>query len=148
MTFKERIDQDMSAAAKARDKVTLSALRLIKTALHNREIDLKREANDAEFLQILSGMVKQRRDSIEQFARGGRADLVEKEEAELRIIQTFLPQPLSEEEILHEIRKAMDETGASGVKDMGKVMKVLMPRVAGRADGKLVGEKVKGALSA
>ncbi len=148
MTFKTKIDQDMSVAAKARDKITLSALRLIKTALHNREIDLKREVNDAEFLQILSGMVKQRKDSIEQFARGGRADLVEKEEAELKIIQAFMPQQLSEEDVLHEIRKAIDETGAVSVKDMGKVMKVLMPKLTGKADGKLVGEKVKAALSA
>ena len=148
MTFKTKIDQDMSVAAKAKDKMTLSALRLIKTALHNREIDLKREVNDTEFLQILSGMVKQRKDSIEQFARGGRADLVEKEEAELRIIQAFMPQQLSEEDVLHEIRKAIDETGAVSVKDMGKVMKVLMPKLTGKADGKLVGEKVKAVLSA
>ncbi|MDO9558618.1 MAG: GatB/YqeY domain-containing protein [Syntrophales bacterium] len=148
MTFKTKIDQDMSVAAKAKDKMTLSALRLIKTALHNREIDLKREVNDTEFLQILSGMVKQRKDSIEQFARGGRADLVEKEEAELKIIQAFMPQQLSEEDVLHEIRKAIDETGAVSVKDMGKVMKVLMPKLTGKADGKLVGEKVKAVLSA
>ena len=147
MTFKTKIDQDMSVAAKAKDKMTLSALRLIKAALHNREIDLKREVNDTEFLQILSGMVKQRKDSIEQFARGGRADLVEKEEAELKIIRAFMPQQLSEEDVLHEIRKAIDETGAVSVKDMGKVMKVLMPRLTGKADGKLVGEKVKAALS-
>lgn len=147
MTFKAKIDQDMSVAAKAKDKMTLSALRLIKTALHNREIDLKREVNDTEFLQILSGMVKQRKDSIEQFAKGGRVDLVEKEEAELKIIQAFMPQQLSEEDVLHEIRKAIDETGAVSVRDMGKVMKVLMPKLTGKADGKLVGEKVKAALS-
>jgi len=147
MTFKTKIEHDMSVAAKARDKMTLSALRLIKAALHNREIDLKREVNDTEFLQILSGMVKQRKDSIEQFARGGRADLVEKEEAELKIIQAFMPQQLSEEDVLHEIRKAIDETGAVSVKDMGKVMKVLIPKLTGKADGKLVGEKVKAALS-
>ncbi len=148
MTFKIKIDQDMSVAAKAKDKITLSALRLIKTALHNREIDLKREVNDSEFLQILSGMVKQRKDSIEQFARGGRADLVEKEEAELKIIQAFMPQQLSEKDVLDEIRKAIDETGALSIKDMGRVMKVLMPKLTGKADGKLVGEKVKEVLSA
>jgi len=148
VTFKTKIDQDMSVAAKARDKMTLSALRLIKTALHNREIDLKREVNDTEFLQILSGMVKQRKDSIEQFAKGGRTDLVEKEEAELKIIQAFMPQQLSEEEMLHEIRKAIDETGAVSVRDMGKVMKVLMPKLTGTVDGKILGEKVKAALTA
>jgi len=147
MIFKTRIDQDMITAAKARDKMTLSALRLIKTALHNREIDLKRELDDAEFLQLLSSMVKQRKDSIDQFAKGGRMDLLEKEEAELKIIQSFMPEQMSEEDILKEIQKAIDETGAVSVKDMGKVMKVLMSKLTGRADGKLLSEKVKAALS-
>jgi uncharacterized protein len=148
MTFKTKIDRDMVTAAKEKDKMTLSTLRLIKTALHNREIDLKRELNDTEFLQLLSSMVKQRKDSIEQFAKGGRTDLVEKEQAELKIIQAFMPEQMSEEDILLEIRKAIDETGALNVKDMGKVMKVLMPKLTGKADGKLLGEKVKAALSA
>jgi len=148
MTFKTKIDQDMVTAAKGKDKITLSTLRLIKTALHNREIDLKRELSDTEFLQLLSSMVKQRKDSIEQFAKGGRTDLVEKEGAELKIIQAFMPEQMSEEDILREIQKAIDETGALNVKDMGKVMKVLMPKLTGKADGKLLGEKVKAALSA
>ena len=148
MTFKTKIDRDMVTAAKEKDKMTLSTLRLIKTSLHNREIDLKRELDDTEFLQLLSSMVKQRKDSIEQFAKGGRTDLVEKEQAELKIIQAFMPEQMSEEDILLEIRKAIDETGALNVKDMGKVMKVLMPKLTGKADGKLLGEKVKAALSA
>lgn len=148
MKFKTKIDQDMVVAAKEKDKITLSALRLIKAALHYREIDLKRDLNDSEFLQTLSSMVKQRKDSIEQFARGGRPDLVEKEEAELKIIQAFMPQQMSEEDILQEIRKAIDETGALSVKDMGKVMKVLMPKLTGKADGKLLSEKVRTILSA
>jgi hypothetical protein len=147
MTFKTKIDQDMLVAAKAKDKAALSALRLIKAALHNREIDLKRELDDSEFIQVLSGMVKQRRDSIEQFAKGGRTDLVEKEEADLKIIQTFMPQPLSQEEMLLEIRKAVDETGALSLRDMGRVMKALMPKLTGRVDGKLLSEKVKAVLS-
>ena len=148
MTFKAKIDQDMLVAAKGKDKLTLSALRLIKAALHNREIDLKRELNDSEFLQVLSGMVKQRRDSIEQFAKGGRTDLVEKEEAEMKIIQAFMPQPLSQEEMLQEIRQAVNETGALTVKDMGRVMKALMPKLTGRVDGKLLSDRVKALLSA
>mgnify|MGYP003590974149 FL=1 len=148
MTFKEKIEQDMVAAAKAKDRATLSALRLIKTALHNREIDLKRELDEAEFIQVLSTMVKQRKDSIEQFAKGGRADLVEKEESELKVIQSFMPAQMSEEDVSREIRQAIAETGAVSVKDMGKVMKVLMPKLTGKADGKAVGEKVKAALSA
>jgi uncharacterized protein YqeY len=148
MTFKEKIDTQMILAAKMKDKIRLSALRMLKSGLHNREIDLKRELGEAEFLQLLSSMVKQRRDSIEQFARGGRKDLVEKEEAELKVIEEFLPAQLSEEELDATIAEAVREVGAEGVRDMGKVMKVLMPKLTGRADGKAVGEKVKARLSA
>ncbi len=147
MTMKKQVEQDMIQAAKDRDKIRLSALRLIKTAMHNREIDLKRDLNEPELLQLLSGMVKQRRDSIEQFAKGGRADLVAQEEAELAIIQSYMPQQLSREEIEAEIDKAVVEAGALSVKDMGKVMKVLMPRITGKADGKLVGDLVKARLA-
>jgi uncharacterized protein len=147
MTFKKKVDQEMILAAKATDKIRLSALRLLKNGLHNREIDLRRELNEAEFLQLLSGMVKQRRDSIEQFDKGGRPDLVEKEEAELKVIQEFLPAQMSEADLDAIIAEAIRETGAAGVRDMGKVMKVLMPRVAGKADGKAVGDKVKLRLS-
>jgi uncharacterized protein YqeY len=148
MGLYERVNQEMVLAAKERDKLRLSAVRLIKTGLHNREIDLKRPLNDEECLQLLSAMVKQRRDSIEQFRQGGRMDLVEKEEAELKIIQTFMPEQISEESIAAEIEKAIQEVSAISIKDMGKVMKVLMPRLIGRADGKLVGDKVKARLSA
>ena len=147
MTFKNKVDQEMILAAKATDKIRLSALRLLKNGLHNREIDLRRELNEAEFLQLLSGMVKQRRDSIEQFDKGGRPDLVEKEEAELKVIQEFLPAQMSEADLDAIIAEVIRETGAAGVRDMGKVMKVLLPRVAGTADGKAVGEKVKLRLS-
>ena len=148
MTFKNKVDQEMILAAKATDKIRLSALRLLKNGLHNREIDLKRELNEAEFFQLLSGMVKQRRDSIEQFEKGGRPDLVEKEEAELKVIREFMPAQMSETELDDLIAEAIRETGAAGVRDMGKVMKILMPKVTGKADGKTVGEKVKLILSA
>lgn len=147
MNYKEKIEQDSVAAAKAKDKIRLSALRMMKAALHNREIDLKRDLTEAEFLQALSAMVKQRKDSIEQFEKGGRKDLVEKEEAELKIIQAFLPQPFSEEELTQAIEKAIEAVGAQGQKDMGKVMKALMPVISGKADGKEVSEKVKARLS-
>ena len=148
MTLKKKMDQEMILAAKAKDKIRLSALRMLKSGLHNREIDLKRELNEAEFLQLLSTMVKQRKDSIEQFEKGGRADLVEKEEAELKVIREFMPAQMSEEELDTIITESIRETGAVGVRDIGKVMKVLMPKVAGKADGKTVGEKVKLILSA
>jgi uncharacterized protein YqeY len=138
----------MILAAKGKDKLRLSVVRLIKTGLHNREIDLKRPLNDEECLQLLSAMVKQRRDSIEQFRQGRRMDLVEKEEGELGIIQSFMPEQMSEEDIAKEIENAVREVGAVSIKDMGKVMKVLMPKLTGRADGKLVGDKIKARLSA
>jgi len=147
VTLKKKMDQEMILAAKAKDKIRLSALRLLKSGLHNREIDLKRELNEAEFLQLLSAMVKQRRDSIEQFEKGGRTDLVEKEEAELKVIQEFMPTPMSETELDAMIAEAIRETGAASVRDMGKVMATLMPKVTGKADGKMVGEKVKARLS-
>ncbi|MBA4421724.1 MAG: glutamyl-tRNA amidotransferase [Syntrophus sp. (in: bacteria)] len=148
MAFKEKIAEEMVLAAKAKDKIRLSALRMLKSGLHNREIDLKRELGETEFLQLLSSMVKQRKDSIEQFAKGGRTDLVEKEEAELTVIEEFLPAQLSEAELDAAIAEAVSEVGAVGVRDMGKVMKVLIPKLTGRADGKAVGEKVKARLSA
>ncbi|MDP2838548.1 MAG: GatB/YqeY domain-containing protein [Syntrophales bacterium] len=147
MTLKKKMDQEMILAAKAKDKIRLSALRMLKSGLHNREIDLKRELNEAEFLQLLSAMVKQRKDSIEQFEKGGRTDLVEKEEAELKVIQEFMPTPMSEAELDAMIAEAIRETGAASVRDMGKVMAILMPKVTGKADGKMVGEKVKARLS-
>ncbi|MBU0575172.1 MAG: GatB/YqeY domain-containing protein [Proteobacteria bacterium] len=148
MMFKETVDREMILATKSKDKIRLSALRMLKNGLHNREIDLKRELDEVEFLQLLSSMVKQRKDSIEQFEKGGRMDLVEKEQAELKIIEEFLPAQLSEADLDAAITEAIRETGATSARDMGKVMKVLMPKLTGRADGKAVGEKVKARLSA
>lgn len=147
MDLSAKIEQQLVTAVKARDKVTLSALRMLKTALHNKEIDLARKLNEAESMQVLSQMVKQRKDSIEQFSRGGRQDLVEKEEAELKVLQAFMPEQMSDDELDALIRELIAETGAVSTKDMGKVMKALMPKIAGRADGKAAGEKVKALLS-
>ena len=147
MDIQAKLNEDMVTAAKAKDKIRLSALRMLKTALHNREIDLMRPLNETETMQVLSGLVKQRKDSIELFAKGGRQDLVEKEEAELKILQDFMPAQMSDEEVETLIQKAIADVGAASVKDMGKVMKVLMPQITGRADGKAAGEKVKALLS-
>ena len=148
MTFQEKLNQEMVLAAKAKDSLRLTTLRMLKSGLHNREIDLKRALNEEEFYQLLAGMVKQRKDSIEQFGKGGRVDLVQKEQAELRIIEAFLPAPLSEADIDAAIGEAIAAVAATGTRDMGKVMKALMPKLTGRADGKAVGEKVKARLSA
>ena len=147
MDYKAKIDQQSVEAAKAKDKIRLSALRMMKTGLHNREIDLKRVLTEAEFLQVLASMVKQRRDSIEQFEKGGRTDLVAQETAELKVILEFMPPELSEEDITAAIDKAIQETGAAGPKDMGKVMKALMPVISGKADGKAVSDQVKARLT-
>jgi len=147
MDINAMLNEQMVTAAKAKDKIRLSAIRMLKTALHNKEIDLMRPLNETETMQILSGLVKQRKDSIEQFAKGGRTDLVEKEEAELQILQGFMPEQMSDEDVEGIIRKAIAEVGAVSVKDMGKVMKVLMPQITGKADGKAAGEKVKALLS-
>lgn len=147
MDINVKLNEEMVAAAKAKDKIRLSAARMLKTALHNKEIDLMRPLNESEMLQVLSSMIKQRKDSIEQFAKGGRTDLVEKEEAELKFLQEFMPAQMSEEDIDALIKKTIEEAGAVSVKEMGKVMKILMPKLTGVADGKMVGEKVKAFLS-
>jgi uncharacterized protein YqeY len=147
MSLKDKINSEMIAAAKAKDSLKLGAIRMIKTALHNKEIDAKRELNESEILQTLSAIVKQRKDSIEQFKAGKRQDLVDKEEYELTVVQAFMPQQMSAEEVEAEVVKAISEAGATSAKDMGKVMKVLMPRVAGKADGKLVSDTVKAKLT-
>ncbi len=146
-SFRDALEREMVAAAKTRDKERLSALRMVMAALKNKEIDLHRSLSDAEVLQLLSGLVKQRKDSIEQFAKGGRKDLVDKETRELHVIQEFMPAQMTEEEILRHLEEAIAEVGAATVKDMGKVMKALMPKVAGRVDGKALNEKVKARLS-
>jgi len=147
MDINIKINEEMIAAAKAKDKIRLSAIRMLKTMLHNKEIDLMRPLNETEILQVLSVIVKQRKDSIEQFAKGGRTDLVEKETAELKVVQEFMPAQMSDEEIDSIIKQGIAESGAVSVKDMGKVMKILMPKLTGKADGKIVSEKVKSLLS-
>lgn len=148
MGLKERIEAEMIPAAKAKDALRLSTIRMIKTALHNKEIDLRRTLEEAEILQVLTSLVKQRTDSIEQFQKGNRQDLVEKESAELKIIKEFMPAEMSPQELDSVIEDTIKELGAGSVKDMGKVMKALMPKIAGKADGKMVSDKVKAKLSA
>ena len=147
MDINIKLNEEMVTATKSKDKMRLSAIRMLKTALHNKEINLMRPLNESEVLQVLSSMIKQRKDSIEQFTKGGRTDLVEKEEAELKVIQEFMPAQMSEDEVDSLIKKAIEEAGAVSVKEMGKVMKILMPKLTGTADGKMVGEKVKAFLS-
>jgi uncharacterized protein YqeY len=143
MTLKERIAAELKEAMKARDELKVSTLRLIHSAIKNKEIDERKPLEDEGVLAVLSTAAKQRRESIEQYEKGGRADLADKEKAELVIIQTFMPEQLGRDEVAALVRDAIAETSASGAKDMGKVMKALMPKVKGKADGKLVNELVK-----
>jgi len=143
MSLYQDIETQLKDAMRAQDKDRLMALRNIKSVLKNKAIDAKRDLNDAEVVQALSTLAKQRKESIEAFQSGGRQDLVEKEAAELKVIEAFLPQQLSAEELEKTIREAIAETQAQGAKDMGKVMKAVQPKVMGRADGKVVSELVK-----
>lgn len=143
----DRLEKAFVESMKARDAVRTSALRLVKAALKNRQIDKRAPLDDGEALQVIVTLSKQRRESIEQFHAGGREDLVAKEEVELRILQEFLPQELGEDEVRAAVFAAVAEAGAAGPKDMGKVMSVLMPKLKGRADGKLVNALVREALA-
>lgn len=143
VALKVEIQEAMKAAMKSGDRLALSALRLVLSALHNEEIRLRRELTMEEIHRTVTTLCKQRTEAIDLFRKGGRAELAEKEEAELRVLQQFLPQPLSENEVRNLIKVSIDEVGAKNIQDLGKVMKQLMPRVSGRADGKRVNELAK-----
>ncbi|GFO53201.1 aspartyl-tRNA amidotransferase subunit B [Geomonas sp. Red276] len=147
MQLREKLQTEMKEAMKSRDAAKLSAIRMVLSAVKNRDIEVRRELNDAEITETIATLCKQRRESIKLFKEAGRQELVDKEEAELNLMLTFLPQQLTREELESLVVKAITETSASGGKDMGKVMKALMPHVSGRADGKLVSEIVKEKLA-
>ncbi|MBT1076423.1 GatB/YqeY domain-containing protein [Geobacter grbiciae] len=145
--LRDRLNDEMKQAMKARDEIRLSVIRLIRSSVKNREIELRHELADGEITEVLSTLVKQRRESIRMFGEAGRTDLVEKEEKELAVLLTFLPQQLSREEVEALVVQAIADSGAQGPKDMGKVMKAIMPHVTGRADGSLVSVVVKEKLA-
>lgn len=146
MGLREQIDNDIKNALKAGAKAKISTLRLLSAALKNKQIDKRRPLTEEEVLDSVRSLIKQRRDSVEQFAKGGRQDLVDQETAEISILETYLPQQLTREVLEGMVRDAIVQSGAHGPRDMGKVMKTLVPMVGGRADGKLVSELVKHAL--
>ncbi len=146
MGLRETIDNDIKTAMKSGAREKVSALRMLVAALKNKQIDKRAPLTDTEVMETVRSLIKQRKDSIEQFAKGGRQDLVDKETAEVAVLEVYLPQQLGREEIERMVREAIAQTGAQGAKDMGKVMKALMPVVAGRADNKLLSELVKNAL--
>jgi uncharacterized protein len=137
------LNSALKEALKSRDELRVSAIRMMKASLKNKEIEMMGKLTDEAVLSVLSTMAKQRRESIEQYTTAGRTDLAEQESKELEIIQSYLPKQLSADEIDLLIRSAISESGATSANDMGKVMKVLMPRVKGVADGKIVNQRVR-----
>ncbi len=148
MSLKARITEDMKTAMRARDSQRLNAIRLLLAAIKQREVDERREMGDVDVIAVIDKMIKQRRDSIEQYQKGGRQDLVDVEQFELSVLQAYMPQALSDAEIEAAVVAAMQESGAKAIADMGKVMAVLKPQLAGRADMGRVSALVKARLSA
>jgi uncharacterized protein YqeY len=149
MLLRDKVNTDLTAAMKAKDAGRLSALRMLKAAIMNKGVEKGRDLEDAEVLQVVSSLVKQRRDSIEQFTKAGRTDLVDKETGEIAVLEHYLPPAATAFEIEAAVKAAIAETGAASPKDMGKVMKAVMPKLAGKnADGKVVNDIVRRTLGA
>ena len=148
MSLKQRLMSDLTAAMKAQEALRTSTLRMAKAALQNREIEKGGELDEEEMAKLLRSLVKQRHDSVEQYEKGGRQELADKEKAEIEILEQYLPQAASREEIEAVVAAAISETGASTMKDMGKVMKAAQSALAGKnADGRIVSEAVKAKLT-
>lgn len=147
MGLLETIDEQMRDAARAKDKPRLSTIRMIKAAIQNRRIQKRETLAEEEIIQTVSSLIKRARESIEQFQKGQRADLVEKEETELKILLSFMPRQMGREEIEEAADQTVNELKAKGMKDFGSVMKVLMPRLNGKAEGRQVSEILKERLS-
>jgi len=143
MNLSERLNDDMKQAMRSQEKFKLTTIRMIRASIKNLEIDLKRSLDDNEVLEILSREIKQRKDSLQEFEKAGRDDLAKDIAAEIDIISVYLPAQLTEEEIKVIVQQTLQETGASSKAEMGKVMTALMPKVKGRADGKLVNTLVQ-----
>ncbi len=148
MSILERVQKEMVDAMRAKQELRLSTLRMAKAALKNKEIDKRSQLDEKEEIQVLSTLIKQRKDSIEQFTKGGRLELAQKEQQEIEIIEGYLPKALGEAEVTAAVQAAISEMGSPTMKDMGAVMKNVMARFAGaRIDGKLVSETVKRELA-
>ena len=147
MPLQERIHDELKTSMKVQDELKLRVLRLLLTALKKKEKEVRRPLEEREVLQTVSQQIKQRKESIAQYRKGNREDLAENEENELTILEAFMPQQLTENELEHLVSQVIDEVDARSPKDIGKVMKVIMPRVAGRADGKVINQMVRSRLS-
>ena len=142
MSLKDQLAEDLKDAMRQGDETRKTALRLTITAIKNAEVAAIKQLDDADVIGVIAKQAKQRRESIEEFQKANRQDLVDKEAAELKVLETYLPAQLSREDVAAEARRVIEEVGAQGPQDKGKVMAALMPRLAGRADGKLVNEAV------
>ncbi|MBI4212403.1 MAG: GatB/YqeY domain-containing protein [Deltaproteobacteria bacterium] len=147
MGIKQNIEQDLRLSMKAKDQLRLTALRMALAAIKNREIDARAELGEDALIKLILTLIKQRQESIELYSKGGRADLVQKEEAEIAFLKAYLPTMLSEAEIEAYVSEAIAATGATSAKDMGNVMKALIPKLQGKADNKLVSEIVRRKLA-
>jgi uncharacterized protein YqeY len=147
MALREKLDEDLKSAMRAKDSLRMNTVRGLKSAIKYREIELMKPLDDAGILGVVSTEIKRRRDSVEQYRAGNRPDLADKEEAEIKILQEFLPQQLTPAEVEAKVTEVIARVGAQGPKDMGAVMKALLPEVQGRADGKVVSELVKQRLA-
>jgi uncharacterized protein YqeY len=145
--LKEKIEHDLIESMKAHAEEKLSVLRMLKSAVKNVEIAKQKELEEADILQILQGQIKSRRDSVDLYTKGGRPELAEKEESEIKILAEYLPEQISEDEIKNIVAKAVTDLGATGMQDMGKVMGKIMPEVRGKADSTLVSQIVKDSLT-
>jgi uncharacterized protein YqeY len=147
LSLLDRLNQDMKQAMKDKDSLKLSTIRMLRSAIKNKEIDKRRALTDAEVEEVILSEVKKRNDSVTEYEKAGRQDLADKEKAEIEVLKAYLPEQLSEDEVRALVEEVIRETGASSKADMGKVMGVLMPKVKGRADGRLVNRLVTEALS-
>lgn len=148
MSLQQKLMEEMKEGMRTGDQDRVSVIRLLRATIKNKEIDKGKgqQLTEEEVLQVISTAVKQRKESIEMFSKGGREDLVEKEKRELEILHSFLPQPLSEEELRTKVKEAIAQSGASDIKQMGKVMKILVPQLVGRAEGTAISQMVKSCL--
>ena len=147
MSFYDVLDQDFKTALKAKDEVRVLTLRMLKTSIKNKEVELRRKLEESELLSVIKNQVKQRKDSIEQYRKGGREDLAAKEEAELAVLEAYMPAQISPEGLEKLAAALIEELGASSIKEMGKVMKTFMARHGDQADGKTAGETIKRLLA-
>jgi uncharacterized protein len=148
MTLQDRIQSDIADAMRSKDALKLSVLRMMKTAVKNKEIEKMKSLDEPEVIAVFNSLVKQRKDSVEQFRGGGREELAQKEEAEIKVIEKYLPAAASEDDLRRAVEEAIQETGAASAKDMGKVMKATMAKLAGKtADGSRVSQLVKERLT-